>query len=461
MREYLGADRIEGPLVVAEGYGKAAYGELVEVDAPDGTRLGQVLTTGEDLVIAELWSDTAGLQAGQVVFRFLGETLHVGVSREMLGRVFDGLGRPRDGLPPPLAETRVEMHGAPLNPTARAYPQDFIETGISAIDGLNTVVRGQKLPIFSGSGLPHNELAAQIALQARIAEKEETFAVVFAALGVSRDTAAYFQKQFENSGLLARTALFMNLADESPLERLVTPRVALSLAEFLAFEHGYQVLVLMTDMTNYAEALREISSRRNEVPGRKAYPSYLYSDLAAIFERCGRVRGRPGSVTQIPILTMPNDDITHPVPDLAGYITEGQIVLSRALHREGIYPPIDVLPSLSRLMKDGIGKGRTREDHPSWAAQLYASYARVQEIRSISVVIGETALTPIDRAYLEFGRAFETRFLGQGTIQARSIEETLELGWEILSLLPPGELTRIRDEDLKTHYKGRLAGSTP
>ncbi len=452
---------MEGPLVVAEGYGKAAYGELVELDAPDSTRLGQVLTTGEDLVIAELWSDTAGLQSDQVVFRFLGETFHVGVSREMLGRVFDGLGRPRDEMPPPLAETRVEMHGAPLNPTARAYPQDFIETGISAIDGLNTVVRGQKLPIFSGSGLPHNELAAQIALQARIAENEETFAVVFAALGVSRDTAAYFQKQFENSGLLARTALFLNLADESPLERLVTPRVALSLAEFLAFEHGYQVLVLMTDMTNYAEALREISSRRNEVPGRKAYPGYLYSDLADIFERCGRVRGRPGSVTQIPILTMPNDDITHPVPDLAGYITEGQIVLSRALHREGIYPPIDVLPSLSRLMKDGIGKGRTRGDHPSWAAQLYASYARAQEIRSISVVIGETGLTPIDRAYLEFGRAFETRFVGQGAIRARSMEETLELGWEILSLLPPGELTRVSEEDLQAHYKGKLAGSAP
>jgi V/A-type H+-transporting ATPase subunit B len=353
------------------------------------------------------------------------------------------------------------MHGAPLNPTARAYPQDFIETGISAIDGLNTVVRGQKLPIFSGSGLPHNELAAQIALQARIAENEETFAVVFAALGVSRDTAAYFQTQFENSGLLTRTALFLNLADESPLERLVTPRVALCLAEFLAFEHGYQVLVLMTDMTNYAEALREISSRRNEVPGRKAYPGYLYSDLADIFERCGRVRGRPGSVTQIPILTMPNDDITHPVPDLAGYITEGQIVLSRALHREGIYPPIDVLPSLSRLMKDGIGKGRTRDDHPSWAAQLYASYARVQEIRSISVVIGETSLTAIDRAYLEFGRAFETRFVGQGAVQSRSMEETLELGWQILSLLPPGELTRISEEDLRQHYRGKLAASAP
>jgi len=458
MREYAGADRIEGPIVVAEGYGKAACGELIEVHADDGVRLGQVLTTGEDLVVAELWSETAGLRPHQLLLRFRGETFHTGVSREMLGRVFDGLGRPRDGLPPPMAESRVEMHGAPLNPTARSNPQDFIETGISAIDGMNTVVRGQKLPIFSGAGLPHNELAAQIALQARIADESETLAVVFVALGVSHDTAAYFQQRFEESGLLARTAVFLNLADESPLERIVTPRVALSLAEFLAFEHGYQVLVLMTDLTNYAEALREISSRRNEVPGRKAYPGYLYSDLAEIFERCGRVRGRPGSVTQIPILTMPGDDITHPVPDLTGYITEGQIVLSRALHREGIYPPIDVLPSLSRLMKNGIGERRTRADHPSWAAQLYASYARVQEIRAISVIIGETALTPVDRAYLEFGREFERRFLAQGAGQARSIVETLDTGWEILSLLPSGELTRINEADLRRYYSGKLEG---
>lgn len=458
MREYAGADRIEGPIVMAEGYGKAAYGELVEVHAADGVRLGQVLTTGEDRVIAELWSETAGLHPHEILLRFRGETFHTGVSREMLGRVFDGLGRPRDGLPPPLAEARVDMHGSPLNPTARAYPQDFIETGISAIDGMNTVVRGQKLPIFSGAGLPHNELAAQIALQARIADESETLAVVFVALGVSHDTAAYFQQRFEESGLLARTAVFLNLADESPLERMVTPRVALSLAEFLAFEHGYQVLVLMTDMTNYAEALREISSRRNEVPGRKAYPGYLYSDLAEIFERCGRVHGRPGSVTQIPILTMPGDDITHPVPDLTGYITEGQIVLSRALHREGIYPPIDVLPSLSRLMKNGIGEHRTRADHSSWAAQLYASYARVQEIRAISVIIGETALTPVDRAYLEFGRQFERRFLAQSANQSRSIMETLDSGWEILSLLPSSELTRINEENLRLRYSGKLEG---
>lgn len=458
MLEYLGADRIEGPLVVTEGYGKAAYGELVEVHAAGAVRLGQVLTAGENVVIAELWGETSGLEPHQLLLRFRGETFQIGVSREMLGRVFDGLGRPRDGLPPPIAEARLDMQGAPLNPTARAYPQQFIETGISAIDGMNTVVRGQKLPIFSGAGLPHNELAAQIALQARIAEQAETFAVVFVALGVSHDTAAYFQQRFEESGLLARTAVFLNLADESPLERLVTPRVALTLAEFLAFEHGYHVLVLLTDITNYAEALREISSRRNEVPGRKAYPGYLYSDLASIFERCGRVEGRSGSVTQIPILTMPGDDITHPVPDLTGYITEGQIVLSRPLHRESLYPPIDVLPSLSRLMKSGIGENHTRADHPSWAAQLYASYAHVQEVRAISVVIGETALTTVDRAYLEFGRAFERQFVAQGANQARSIEETLAIGWKILSLLPATELTRISEADLRRYYTGKLEG---
>jgi V/A-type H+/Na+-transporting ATPase subunit B len=443
MREYVGADRIEGPLVIAEGYGKAACGELVEVHAPDGVRLGQVLITSENLAIIELWSDTAGLKSNELILRFRGETFRTGVSREMLGRVFDGLGRPRDGLPPPLAEARLDLHGAPINPTARAYPQDFIETGISAIDGMNTLVRGQKLPIFSGSGLPHNELAAQIALQARITEETGKFAVIFAAMGVSHDVAGYFQKRFEESGLLARTALFLNLADESPLERIVTPRVALSLAEFLAFEHGYHVLVLMTDITNYAEALRELSSRRNEVPGRKAYPGYLYSDLAQIFERCGQVRDRPGSVTQIPILTMPVDDITHPVPDLTGYITEGQIVLSRKLHREGVYPPIDVLPSLSRLMKDGIGKDRTRADHPGWAAQLYASYAQVQQVRTLSVVVGEAGLTQLDREYLEFGRAFERNLVAQGPAESRSIGETLDIGWQALSMLPSSELTRI------------------
>ena len=470
MQEYLGADRIAGPLLIAEGFGGAAYGELVEVHSSSGIHLGEVLATGEDRVIVELWSDTAGLRAGDLHIRFRGETLRVGVAREMLGRIFDGLGRPRDGLPPPLAKSRREAHGAPLNPTARAYPQDPITTGISAIDGMNTLVRGQKLPIFSGSGLPHNELAAQIALQAHISrddtslddssEEQEDFAVIFVALGVPHDTAAFFQERFETSGLLSRTALFLNLADDSPMERIITPRVALSLAEYLAFEHDYHVLVLLTDMTNYAEALRELSARKNEVPGRKGYPGYLYTDLATIFERCGRVRGRHGSLTQLPVLTMPGDDITHPIPDLTGYITEGQIVLSRLLHRQGIYPPIDVLPSLSRLMKDGIGEGRTRADHPHLAAQLYAAYARVQQVRALSVIIGEGALSENDRSYLDFGREFEARLLTQGGSESRGITTTLELGWEVLSQLPASELTRLSDEELTRHYRGKLAHPT-
>ncbi len=460
MREYLAADRIEGPLVVVEGFGRAAYGELVEVHAPDGIRLGQVLESSEDLAVLELWGETAGLKAAEVFVRFRGTTLHVGGAREMLGRIFDGLGRPKDGLPPPLAEAKMDVHGAPLNPTARAYPRDFIQTGVSAIDGTNTLVRGQKLPIFSGSGLPHNELAAQIALQARIAEREENFAVVFAALGVSHDTAAFFQQRFASSGLLSRTAVFLNLADDAPMERIVTPRVALTLAEFLAFEQGYHVLVLMTDMTNYAEALRELSARRNEVPGRKGYPGYLYTDLATIYERCGRTHGRKGSLTQIPILTMPGDDITHPIPDLTGYITEGQIVLARNLHRGGIYPPISILPSLSRLMKDGIGEDRTRADHPSLSAQLYAAYARAQEIRALSIIIGESALSAIDRTYLDFAQAFEGRFLAQADDEARSIQETLDLGWEVLSLLPISELTRLSEKELQLHYKGKLDSGT-
>lgn len=455
MREIIGADRIEGPLLVVTGFGMAAYGELVEVHAPDGVRLGQVLASGEELAVIELWGDTAGLRAEEVRVRFRGEPLRVGVSEEQLGRVFDGLGRPKDGLPPPLATVWRDVHGAPLNPMARAYPQDFIETGISAIDGLNTLVRGQKLPIFSGSGLAHNELAAQVALQAQLTEKGAEMAVIFVALGVSHDTAAFFQSSFAESGLLARTALFLNLADDAAMERIVTPRVALTLAEFLAFERGYHVLVLLTDMANYAEALRELSARRSEVPGRKGYPGYLYTDLATLYERCGRVRGRPGSLTQLPILTMPGDDITHPVPDLTGYITEGQIVLSRALQREGIYPPIAVLPSLSRLMKDGIGTGHTRDDHPGLAAQLYAAYARVQEVRALAVIIGEAGLTPIDQAYLAFGRAFEQRFVAQGRDEARSITETLTRGWEVLSLLPVEELTRLSEDAIKRYYRGR------
>ncbi len=457
IREYLGADRLEGPLLFVEGAADAAYGEVVEVLTPHGEpRLGQVLEVDESRAVVELWGESAGLRLQDVRVRFLGRPLHVPVAREMLGRTFDGLGRPRDGLPDPLPEERLDVHGAALNPAARAYPQDFIQTGISAIDGMNTLVRGQKLPIFSGSGLPHNALAAQIARQAKIAEGEGDFAIVFAAMGVSYDTANFFRKELTESGALHQAALFLNLADDPPMERIITPRVALTLAEFLAFAHGYHVLVILTDMTNYAEALRELSSRRNEVPSRKGYPGYLYSDLASMYERCGRVQGGKGSVTQMPILTMPNDDITHPIPDLTGYITEGQIVLSRDLYRQGIYPPINVLPSLSRLMKDGIGEGRTRADHPHLANQLYAAYAHVQQVRSLAAIIGEEELSTVDKAYLEFGRAFEQRFVRQAQDENRSIEQTLDLGWEVLSILPASELTRVSEEELKEHYQGKL-----
>ena len=452
------ADRINGPLLVIEGFGGAAYGELVEVRSPTGTHLGEVLSAGADTAIVELWGDTSGLRAADLSVRFRGETLHLGVARDMLGRVFDGLGRPRDGLPPPIAEARLDVHGAPLNPAARDYPQDVIETGLSAVDGLNTLVRGQKLPIFSGAGLPHDELAAQIALQARLADREEGFAVVFVALGIAHDTAAYFRDRFASSGMLGRTALFLNLADDPPMERIVTPRAALTLAEHLAFEHGMHVLVLMTDMTNYAEALRELSARKNEVPGRKGYPGYLYTDLAGLYERCGRARGRAGSLTQIPVLTMPGDDITHPIPDLTGYITEGQIVLSRALHRAGVYPPVDVPLSLSRLMKDGIGAGRTREDHAEVAAQLFAAYARVREVRNLATIIGQSALSTVDRTYLAFGDDFEQGFLAQSRSERRSLLDTLDLAWASLSKLPADELQRISEAQLRARYRGKLEG---
>ena len=457
VRDYLGADRIEGPILIVEGARDAAFGEMVEVDRPDGVPcLGRVLEAGNRGAVVELWGESGGLRPHAVRVRFFGHSFRAPVAREMLGRVFDGLGRPRDGLPPPLAEHRVDVNGSPLNPVARAYPHDYVETGISAIDGMNTLVRGQKLPIFSGAGLPHNELAAQIARQAHLAKTDEQFAILFVALGAPHDTADFFHHSFAESGALSRAALFLNLADDSPVERIITPRVALSLAEFLAYEHDYHVLVLMTDMTNYAEALRELASRRNEVPSRKGYPGYLYSDLAALYERCGQVTGRRGSITQMPILSMPNDDITHPVPDLTGYITEGQIVLSRELHRQGVYPPIDVLPSLSRLMKDGIGAGYTRGDHRQLANQLYAAYAQVQQVRSLSAIIGEEALSSVDRAYLTFGAAFETEFVGQRADARRTITVTLDQGWQALAALPSRELTRVTPEQIRTYYRGKL-----
>jgi V/A-type H+-transporting ATPase subunit B len=455
-RDFIGVDRIEGPIVVVEGDVGAAYGEMVEIMADDGSvRVGRVLDTSQARAVVELWRPSAGLRASQARIRFRGRPFEAPVAREMLGRVFDGLGGPRDELPPPLAEARVNVNGAPINPVARRYPHDFIQTGISAIDGMNTLVRGQKLPIFSGAGLPHNELAAQIARQARLAQQDEQFAIVFVSLGVTHDTANFFYNSFTDSGVLSQTALFLNLADDSPVERIITPRVGLSLAEHLAFEHDYHVLVVLTDMTNYAEALRELASRRDEVPSRKAYPGYLYSDLASLYERCGRVSEHSGSITQLPILTMPNDDITHPVPDLTGYITEGQIVLSRSLHRQGLYPPINVLPSLSRLMKDGIGPGLTRDDHPDLANQLYSSYARVQQVESLAAIIGQEALSSVDAAYLAFGRAFEQSFIGQRNDEDRSIAETLDLAWSVLAHLPSSELTRLQSDQIKS----RLAGS--
>jgi V/A-type H+-transporting ATPase subunit B len=451
--EYRGADHLEGPLVVIEGARGAAYNETVEVIAGDGSiRVGQVLEVNEDRAVIEIFGDTAGLEPTEVRVRLQGRPLHAPVAREMLGRIFDGLGRPVDGLPDPLADHRVDVHGAALNPSARAYPRSHIETGVSAIDGMNTLVRGQKLPVFSGSGLPHDQLTAQIAAQARVSGEGEEFALVFAALGVSHDTARAFRETLTKSGSLHRAALFLNFADDPPVERIITPRIALSLAEFLGFEREMHVLVILTDMTNYGEALRELSNRREEVPTRKGFPGYLYSDLASLYERCGRVRGRNGSITLMPVLTMPNDDITHPIPDLTGYITEGQVVLARELARREFYPPIDVLASLSRLMKDGIGEDETRADHQHLSNQLYSSYARVREARHLADIIGEEDLPGHERVYLEFGERFERDFLDQGAGTYRTLEETLDRGWSVLATLPRDELTRVSEEELEAHY---------
>jgi len=454
-QEVLGVSRITGPLVVIEGPTDAGYDEVVEVlDAQNRPRLGRVLEVGEQAAVIEVFAGTTGLSIERTRVRFQGRTFHLPVAREMLGRSFTGLGRPLDGGPAPLPERWADINGQPINPTARSYPREAIQTGIAAIDGLNTLILGQKLPIFSGNGLPHDMLAAQIARQAQLTgtARQTDFAIVFGALGVSHDTAEYFRAEFRASGALTRVAMFLNLADDPPIERLITPRAALTLAEHLAFTHGMHVLVILTDMTNYCEALRQVSNIRGEVPSRKGYPGYLYSELAALYERSGRLRDGSGSLTLVPILTMPNDDITHPVPDLTGYITEGQIVLSRPLHRSGIYPPVDVLPSLSRLMKDGIGEGLTRDDHAHLAAQLYAAYARVQDVRALASVIGAEELPAVDQAYLRFGEAFEQRFVGQTPTENRSFAETLNLGWELLRLLPREELTRVTEAELAAHY---------
>lgn len=464
-QEVVGVSRIAGPIMIVEGASNVSYDEVVEIrDGQGNLRRGRVLEVGEKTCVVQVFAGSTGLSIDGTRVRFLGDTLRIPVAEEMLGRVFDGLGNPLDGGPQPLTDHYADVNGQPINPTARIYPRDYIQTGISAIDGLNTLLRGQKLPIFSGAGMPHDQLAAQIVRQATLgaptdapASDAEQFAIVFVAMGVKHDVANFFRRSFTDSGALTRVAMFLNLADDPPVERLVTPRAALTLAEYLAYERGMHVLVVLTDMTNYCEALRQISNIRGEVPSRKGYPGYLYSDLASMYERTGRIRTSEGSITQIPILTMPSDDITHPVPDLTGYITEGQITLGRELDHSGVYPPIAVLPSLSRLMKDGIGQGRTRGDHPRWGAQLYAAYAHMQDVRSLASVIGEEELGEVDQRYLKFGRAFEKEFVNQASTENRTIEQTLNIGWRLLSMLPKEELTRVSLDELKQHYQGEDA----
>ena len=451
-KECLGLSELNGPLLIIKGVHGAGYGEMVRVqDASGKRRYGRVLEVHPDSAIIEVFEGTGGLGLDETSVHFLGRPFELGLSPHMLGRIFDGLGQPNDGLPPPPAALWKNINGRPLNPLSRDYPRDFIQTGISAIDGLNSLVRGQKLPVFSGSGLPHNELAAQLVRQAKLPAETESFAVVFVAMGVKHDEAELFRDAFETGGGLRHVIMFLNLADEPSIVRIIAPRVALTTAEYLAFELGMHVLVVLTDMTAYCEAVREIATAKGEVPSRKGYPGYLYSDLASLYERAGRVSGLPGSITQIPILTMPNDDITHPIPDLTGYITEGQIVLDRQLYRKGVSPPINILPSLSRLMKDGIGTGRTRPDHANLASQLYAAYARVRQLESLAAIIGEEELSAVDKRYLTFGSRFEDQVITQGMNEDRPISETLDRGWNALAELPREELTRVTEEELKEH----------
>jgi len=451
--EYIGLKEINGPLVVLQGVKGASYEETVEIKAGCEKRLGRIIEIRGDICVVQVFEGTDGLSLTNTVTRLTGEPLKISLSKEIMGRTFNGIGQPIDGFGEIYPDQRRDVNGSAINPVSRKYPRNFIQTGISAIDCLATLIRGQKLPIFSAEGIPHNQLAVQIVKQARITgEGSGNFAIVFAAMGVKHDVAEYFRRSFEKSGVMSRVVMFLNLANDPVVERIITPRAALTAAEYLAFEHNMHVLVILTDMTSYAEALREISSSKGEIPSRKGYPGYLYSDLASIYERAGMLRDREGSITQIPILTMPNDDITHPVPDLTGYITEGQIVLDRNLSQKGIYPPIAVLPSLSRLMKDGTGKGYTRADHPELANQLFAAYAKVQEVRALASVIGEDELSDIDKKYMEFGRAFENEFISQDFEDDRDIIETLDLGWILLGLLPREELDRVSDETLDKYY---------
>ena len=453
--DYIGVKEISGSLIVLDDVQNASFEEIVEIRLDGGaTRTGRIVQMEGNRAVIQVFEGTRGISLQNTRTRLIGRPMELALSPEILGRVFDGVGRPIDGLGDIFPEKRMNVNGMPINPVSRVYPKNYISTGISSIDVLMTLIRGQKLPIFSGSGMKHNELAVQIVRQAKIAEEEGgNFAIVFAAMGVKNDVADYFRRSFDESGVLQRVVMFLNLSNDPIIERTLTPRCALTCAEYLAFELGMHILVIMTDMTSYAEALREFSSSKVEIPGRKGFPGYLYSDLASLYERAGMVIGKKGSVTQIPILTMPNDDITHPVPDLTGYITEGQIVLDRSLDSAAVYPPVSVLPSLSRLMKDGIGEGYTRADHSSLANQLFASYAKVQDARSLASVIGEEELSPVDKKYLEFGRLFEEKFLTQGPNEARTMNQSLDLGWELLSTLPREELDRVDSAFLDQFYK--------
>lgn len=454
--EYVGLNNIRGPLAVIDGVKDASYEEMVTVTLDDGSkRIGRIIEILGEKAVIQVFEGTSGLSLENTHTRLMGKPMKIALSKEMLGRVFDGVARPIDGLGDYFADEERDVNGQPINPVSREYPNNFIQTGISSIDCLATLIRGQKLPIFSGDGMAHDNLAVQIARQAKVVAKdagEDKFAIVFAAMGVKHDVADYFKKSFEESGVLSKVVMFLNLSNDPVVERIITPRCALTTAEYLAFKHDMHVLVILTDMTSYSEALREVSSAKGEIPSRKGFPGYLYSDLASLYERAGIIKDAKGSVTQVPILTMPNDDITHPVPDLTGYITEGQIVLGRDLTLKGIYPPVSILPSLSRLMKDGIGEGFTREDHPSLANQLFAAYSKVEDAKSLASVIGEDELSETDKKYLEFGKAFDKQFLSQGMYENRSIEETLDLGWKLLGMLPRNELDRITDEILDKYY---------
>ncbi|MFA6730654.1 MAG: V-type ATP synthase subunit B [Eubacteriales bacterium] len=451
-KDYKTIREVVGPLMMVDGVSGVKYDELVEIRESGGRlRMGKVLEVRGDIALVQLFEGAQGLRISNSKARFLGRGLEIAVSPDMIGRVFNGVGRPADGGAPIISDTTLNINGAPINPSARDYPAEFIQTGVSAIDGLNTLVRGQKLPIFSGSGLPHAELAAQIARQAKVIGTDDKFAVVFAAIGITFEEAEFFREDFARTGAIERSVLFLNLADDPAVERIATPRMAITTAEYLAYTLGMHVLVIMTDITNYAEALREVSAARKEVPGRRGYPGYLYTDLASLYERAGRINGLSGSITQIPILTMPEDDKTHPIPDLTGYITEGQIILSRELYMKGIEPPINVLPSLSRLKTKGIGKGKTREDHPDTMNQIFAAYARGKTAAELAVVLGESALSETDRIYAAFAEEFEKKYVSQGYDSDRSIIETLDIGWELLAALPRFELKRVRDEYIEKY----------